>query len=125
MKLNEEQLANLQQELNHAVKYKETYDELYDHILTEIGTYDAQQPYTPAMVKQIIDNNFGGYEALKQTEKDRVKLVTAAMRKKHWQHMMEFFNFPVAAFTLAITIAAYFAAANPAGRSYLIQITTG
>jgi len=125
MELNEQQLTDLQQELNYAVKYKETYDELYDHILTEIGTYPEQPFYATTAAKQIIDNEFGGYEALKQMEKDRVKLVTAVMRKKHLQHMLRFFNFPVAASTLIITIAAYFAAQNPVGRNYLIQITTG
>jgi len=124
MKLNEEQLADLRQELNYAVKYKETYDELYDHILTEIDTYPQQSLYTTTVARQIIDNEFGGYEALKQMEKDRVKLVNCAMRKTHWQNMMEFFNFPVAALTIAVTIAAYFIAAGEHGRRALIIFTT-
>jgi hypothetical protein len=124
MKLNEEQLADLQQELNYAVQYKETYDELYDHILTEIDTYDEQPLYSTTVAKQIIDDEFGGYEALKQTEKDRVKLVNAAMRKKHWQNMMAFFNFPMAALTIVATIAAYFVAVNPHGSRMLLLFTT-
>lgn len=124
MKLNEEQLTDLQQELNYAVKFKETYDELYDHILTEIDMYPEQPLYATTVAKQIIDNEFGGYEALKQMETDRVKLVNFAMRKKHWQNMMEFFNFPMAALTIVATIAAYFVAVNRNGREGLIIFTT-
>jgi len=124
MKLTDEQLAGLQQELNYAVKYQETYDELYDHILSEIETYPEQPLYATTIAKQIIDNDFGGYEALKQMEKDRVKLVNVAMRKKHWQNMNEFFNLPVAVFTIVLTIAAYYVAATPHGSRLLLVATT-
>jgi len=120
MKLNEEQLTELQQELKYAVKYKETYDEVYDHILSTIDTYDEEVIYVTPVTKQIIDQDFGGYETLKKTEKSRVKLMTFAMRKKHWQHMLQFFNFPVVAFTIAATIAAYFISANPDNRKILL-----
>lgn len=124
MILTAEQLADLQQQLNYAVKYQETYDELYDHILTGIDNCTGQQPGASAMAKQIIDNEFGGYEALKQMEKDRAKLVTRSMRKKHWQNMMGFFNFPMAALTVVATVAACFIAANAQGRRSLIVFTT-
>jgi hypothetical protein len=121
MKLNNEQLADLQQELNYAVQYKETYDELYDHILTEIDTYDEQPLYAITVAKQIIANDFGGYDALKRMEKDSVKLMTTAMRKKHWQYMLQFFNFPVVIFTAVITIGAYFIALNQVSRELLLS----
>lgn len=124
MKLNKEQLADLQHELNYAVKYKETYDELYDHILTEIETCNEQPLLATTVAKQIIDNEFGGYDALKKMEKDRVKLMNFAMRKKHFQHMLQFLNFPVVGFTVVITIAAYFLAGNPVSRRYLLEFTT-
>ncbi len=124
MKLDDEQLAELQHELNYAVKYQETYDELYDHILSEVDAYPEQSLYATPVAKQIIDNEFGGVDALRQTEKDRVKVVNSAMGKKHWQNMMEFFNFPLAALTIAATIAAYFIAVNPRGREGLVVFTT-
>jgi hypothetical protein len=120
MKLSAEQLAELQEELRYAVKYKETYDEIYDHILSTIDTYNDEAIYVTSVTKQIIDQDFGGYDTLKKTEKSRVKLITFAMRKKHWQHMLQFFNFPMAAFTIAITIAAYFMSANPDNRKILL-----
>ncbi|WP_448703020.1 hypothetical protein ACFGVR_11770 [Mucilaginibacter sp. AW1-3] len=123
MKLNEEQLADLQRELNYAVKYRETYDELYDHVLTGIEAYDGQPADPTLMAKQIIKNEFGGYEALKRMEEDRVKLVNRAMRKKHGQNMREFFNFPMAVLTIAVTVAAYFIARTPHGREALLIFT--
>jgi len=124
MILNDEQLADLQHEINYAVKYQETYDELYDHILSEIETYPEQQLYTTSVAKQIIDDEFGGYEALKQMEEDRVKLINVAMRKKHWQNIKEFFNFPMAALTIAVTVAAYYIAATPHGRRVLVVFSS-
>ena len=121
MILNEDQLADIRQELNYAVRYKETYDEVYDHVLLAIeATDNAQIIYTTTVTKQVIDEEFGGYETLKSIEKDSIKLMNKAMRKKHWQNIRQFFNIPVIGFTLAATVAAYFISGNMEGRKILL-----
>jgi hypothetical protein len=125
MILNEEQQQELQKELNYAVKYRETYDEVYDHVVSAIEHIDDDMVADVNMAaKHIIDEEFGGYDALKAMEKDRVKLMNVAMRKKHFQHMMQFLNFPVVGFTVVVTIVAYFIAGNPVSRGYLLEFTT-
>ena len=125
MELNEAQQRELQKELSYAVKYRETYDEVYDHVVSAIEHMADDKVTDVAMVaKHIINEEFGGYDALKAMEKDRVKLMNFAMRKKHFQHMMQFLNFPVVGFTAVITIGAYFIAGNPVSRRYLLEFTT-
>jgi small neutral amino acid transporter SnatA (MarC family) len=125
MILNEEQQQELQKELNYAVKYRETYDEVYDHLVSAIEQVaDDKGADVATLAKHIIDDEFGGYDALKAMERDRVKLMNFAMRKKHFQHMFQFFNLPVVGFTAIITVAAYFLAANPVSRRYLLEFTT-
>ncbi|MBW4890834.1 hypothetical protein KXQ82_13970 [Mucilaginibacter sp. HMF5004] len=124
MTLTEEQLQELQDELNFVVKYRETYEEVYDHIASAIERLDDTEIDVTATAKKIINEEFGGRDELKAMEKDRVKLMNIAMRKKHFQHMMQFFNFPVVGFTVIITIAAYFLTANQVSRGYLLEFTT-
>jgi hypothetical protein len=125
MILNEEQQQELQQELNYAVEYRETYEEVYDHVVSAMEHIaDGKIADVTTVARHIIDEEFGGYAALKAMEKDRVKLMNVAMRKKHFQHMLQFLNFPVVGFTVVITIAAYFIAGNPVSRGYLLGFTT-
>jgi hypothetical protein len=99
MILTEVQQLELRKELNYAVKYRETYDEVYDHVVSAIENMADDKVYDVATAtKHIINEEFGGYDTLKAMEKDRVKLMNVAMRKKHFQHMLQFLNFPVVGF---------------------------
>ncbi|RKR82293.1 hypothetical protein BDD43_2469 [Mucilaginibacter gracilis] len=118
MILTEEQEALIKEKLNYTVKFKETFDEVYDHV---ISTAEAADYYNGP--DEIIEQEFGSYANLKAMEKARAKLLFKVMRKKHGLNMAYFFNWPVIIFTLAITIAGYFIAANPAYRRYLKLVT--
>jgi hypothetical protein len=108
-----EQQRAIQQELNYAVKYKETYDELYDHVMLIIEKMPGNVTvYGTTLTKNIIDNEFGGYEGLKQMEKDRAKLLFKVLRKKHGQNLIRFFNWPTIAFTLMLCLTGYYLAIN-------------
>lgn len=120
MTLTDEQKQDIQHELKYAVKYKETYDELYDHIISIIETTEGNVTwYGTTFTKNIIDNEFGGYHGLKQMEADRAKLLFKALRKKHGQNILKFFNWPTIAFTLVISLAGYYMALNPLTHRYI------
>jgi len=113
MIITQEQQQAIQQELNYAVKYQETYDELYDHVLTTIEAIEGNVTfYGTTITKNIIDNEFGGYDGLKQMEADRAKLLFKSLRKKHGQNILRFFNWPTIALTVLISLAGYYLALN-------------
>ncbi|MEO6521511.1 MAG: hypothetical protein ABIN91_07535 [Mucilaginibacter sp.] len=114
MIITTEQKQAIQQEVNYAVKYQETYDELYDHVISTIEAMEGNTAfYGTTITKSIIDNEFGGYNGLKQMENDRAKILFKALRKKHGQNLLKFFRWPTMAFTLLISLAGYYLALNP------------
>jgi len=126
MKLNEEQLQDLKQELRYATKYRETYEEMYDHIVSTIeNREDAGDEYVATAAKAIIDAEFGGYEALKWMEADRVKLIRAQMRHKHWENIKWFFNWPTIMLTTAIVILGYLIDTLATTHKFLVGVAFG
>jgi hypothetical protein len=90
------------------VKYRETFDELYDHILTSIEhePEGTRQPHEIA--HDIIYNEFGGWDQLKKLERSREKAIRAQLWRKVWQYVKEHFSFPLIAFTLIAASAVYY-----------------
>jgi hypothetical protein len=118
MSLTDEQITTFRQKLNFAVKYRETYDEVYDHVLSRL---DDRNDGSDA--DQIIEREFGGYENLNTTEKYRAGFISTAMRRKHWQNMKSFFNWPTVAFTTIIVLAGCWIQVHSADKRYLLVFT--
>lgn len=121
MKLTEQQLSAIQQKLTCTVKYKETYDELYDHVISTIENLDGE--YTDTTIDEVIEHDFGSYDNLNNIERSSTKLAGKAMQKKHWQNITYFLNWPAVLFTIALIIAGYYICINPANRKTLIGFT--
>jgi len=67
MELSAEQKAEIRAYLITATKYRETYNELYDHILNSL--VDQEGIYHINLVLKIVDDDFGGFnEILTQEE---------------------------------------------------------
>jgi hypothetical protein len=62
MKLTTEQLAEIRVYIFEAPRYRETYYELYDHIVNALEQGD--EPFSIDLVKQIIEEDFGGSSVL-------------------------------------------------------------
>ncbi|OCX51649.1 hypothetical protein BEL04_16650 [Mucilaginibacter sp. PPCGB 2223] len=122
MNLTDEQKLDIQQKLNYAVKYRETFDEVYDHILQSIDCLPGTGVYTDELFGQIIETEFGGIEKLKQMEKDSAGYAFKAMQKKHGQNMAYFFRWPTLVFTIALTVAGYIIDKNPATHKSLMLV---
>ncbi|WP_295655655.1 hypothetical protein [uncultured Mucilaginibacter sp.] len=126
MKLNEEQLQDLKQELRYATRYQETYDELLDHVVTAIDNMDTKEElYATTLTKNIIDNEFGGYEALKDMEKNHARLVMSAMSKKHWENIKWFFNWPTVMLTAALVVVGFMIDSHASSHKVLLLVTFG
>jgi len=126
MILTEEQLQDLKQELRYATRYQETYDEVLDHVVTAIDNMDTKEElYATTLTKSIIDNEFGGYEALKDMEKNHAKLVMHSMRVKHWENIKWFFNWPTVMLTAALVVAGYVIDSHASSHKVLLLVTFG
>lgn len=66
MKLTDQQKAEVRNYIITVPKYRETYNELYDHILNSLS--DNENEYSINEVISIINNDFGGFEKIASQE---------------------------------------------------------
>lgn len=122
MILTSEQILTIEQKLSYAVKYQETYDELYDHVISTIENLDGV--YTDVTLDGVIESGFGGYNNLKAIERNSAKIAGKAMQIRHWQNINCFFNWPTVLLTTIITIIGYYICIDSLNRKHLLQFTT-
>lgn len=124
MKLDNEQISSIRQELNGVVKYQETFNEVFDHLMLVIaGMPDNGTVYPETLTNEVIELEFGGYDNLRAMEKASTKLAFKAMKKKHWQNITYFFNWPVIVFTIAMVIVGYYFCLDAVNRKHLVGFT--
>jgi hypothetical protein len=66
MNLTEEQKKEIQGYIITVPKYRETYNELYDHILTSLA--DQEGPFHINLVLKIVNDDFGGFKQIVDQE---------------------------------------------------------
>ena len=64
MKITPEQQSLLQRHLRKILKYRETYAEFYDHIVTAVEAEKANILFDDAVIG-IIKNDFGGVKGMR------------------------------------------------------------
>jgi hypothetical protein len=118
MMITKAEQESIREVLWHNLKYRETFDELYDHILSsiEIKEDDKQRPYE--LARYIVDTEFGGWDGIKKLETAREKSIQRQFRKSLWTEMKSYFSFPLIAFTVLIT-AGIFSIASNGSRMYI------
>jgi hypothetical protein len=81
MKLTEEQIKNLQKYLHDALSYRETYEEIYDHILSAMEFQPEGVSFEDA-INNIIRDDFGGVKNLVKIERaSKSALVNQSLNK--------------------------------------------
>ena len=90
MKLTEDQLQVLQIILSGYVKYKETYEEVYDHVLTALENSDNIKPLDEA-INIILLNDFGGFAGLRLLERKRRWAVARQVLAKQGHYLINHF----------------------------------
>lgn len=98
MKPDQQQIMLLQKYLHETLSYRETYEEIYDHILTAL----EQQPDNISCqhaINNIILDDFGGHENLVKIEKvNKAALVTECLNK-YVRFFLRYFTFPRGIYT--------------------------
>lgn len=70
MELTIEQKKEVGNYISVATRYKETYNEIYDHVLNALNEID--QPYHSDIAGKIIRSNFGSFKEIKRIERKTV-----------------------------------------------------
>jgi hypothetical protein len=92
MKPNQNQQLQLQQYLCKNLKYRETYAEFYDHILSALETLPGDISFDDASQK-IIAEDFGGLTGMRLIENKYQRSVFAEMKKKYFSYAIENLKF--------------------------------
>jgi len=110
MKVTQQEQEYLKGLLWSNVKYQETFNEVYDHVLTAADELPETGVSKPEAFDAIIDNDFGGIGNLTQLEAERAKLVSSVIRKKQRQYQLSYFKLPLLLFTVLLAGVMYYAA---------------
>ena len=111
MKPTAEQDILLKAYLREVLRYRDTYEEVYDHVLTAL----AHNTYSGTMeeaVNQILRVDFGGYDQLRKMES---KARAAALNdgiKRYLRFFWSYFKWPALPFTLCFAVLVYFTLAQ-------------
>ncbi|MGY4384821.1 hypothetical protein ACVWYN_001855 [Pedobacter sp. UYP24] len=105
MVLQEEQRAEIRIHIYSKPTYRETYYEVYDHILNALEEYEGE--FNIKLVEEIVNSDFGGFGQILEDEKECQRQVTL----KYWRlllaEMLYTFKFPAIFQNLAVLFFCY------------------
>jgi hypothetical protein len=110
MKVTHQEQEMLKTLIWTTVKYQETYNEVYDHVLTAVEDKPETEACKLAEFNAIIDEHFGGIKTLKELEEERAKTVSGTIKKKQRQYLLSYFKLPLLLFTVLVAGTVYYAA---------------
>lgn len=111
MKPTEQQDILLRNYLRDALQYRETYEEVYDHVLSAL----EHNQYTGTLeeaVNQILRDDFGGYTELRKMESKAKSEVLNEGVRKCVNFYFGYFKWPSLPFTLGFAVLVYFTLAQ-------------
>jgi len=107
MKPTLQQTRLLKKYLRDTLNYRETYEEIYDHILTALE-HNAAYPSFEEAVNNIIKNDFGGLKGLVKIEKQHYSAVVNEVIKQQWHNFITNFKFPEIVYSLLLFCCIYY-----------------
>jgi hypothetical protein len=93
MILNETQKQEIADYVFSITRYMETYNELFDHILSALST-DKSESFNMGLVFKIIEEDFGGIEKIKLEEEISRKALSKSFKLSLAREMLNSFKFP-------------------------------
>jgi hypothetical protein len=106
MKLDARQDELLKHYLRKVFLYRETYEEVYDHMISAL----QERPYTQTFqdaVNDIIRRDFGGHNNLISMENNCKKAMVKELRNKQFGYFISFFKFPYFLLVLGFSLGVY------------------
>lgn len=124
MKLRQDQKQLLEKYISNVVLYKETYEEIYDHVLTALEGRDGIENLQ-RRTHQLIDDDFGGYAGIAKLESQRRDMIRADLRSTYLHHVKVNLQNPLIILLLMILGLAYYLAGDVYKEYSVTQITSG
>ena len=109
----------LKKYLREALLYRETYEEVYDHVLTSLAQKSEESSFQNA-VNEILNDDFGGGKGLVEIEKKSYQLVVNETINQQWKYFKYSFKFPGLLYTLMLFLTTYFIISKIAAASFII-----
>ncbi len=111
MKPTLQQEENLRTYLADILKYRETIDEVYDHVLTAVEEKSENVRFQDA-VNQVLNDDFGGNKGLVKTERQRLRDATWEGFVQISKYIKSDFEYPNIFYTLLIFAISYYTTIN-------------
>lgn len=102
MRLSEEELIELRLYLMAITKYRETYNEIYDHVLNALE--ERAGIYNIGIAREIIIQDFGTVPQIAEQELLYQKQVNRKFSRLLWKEMLNTFRFPQVAVNVLLLI---------------------
>ena len=107
MKPTPQQERSLKKYLRNTLAYRETYEEVYDHIISSLALQSGNKSFEEA-VNQIVNSDFGGAKALVLMENNRAKLTEITIKKQYRKCCLNYLKFPFIFYVAAFSFACYY-----------------
>ena len=107
MKPSQQQIQQLKDYLNTTLNYRETYEEVYDHIISAIETERDGITFEQA-INNIIDADFGGHKNLLKVEKRIKDSVVAETFNGYLAIFTGYFKIPALFYVMAFGAALFY-----------------
>jgi hypothetical protein len=106
MKLKWEQQESIENLLGSITKYHETYEELYDHIISALETVPDDTPFAGALYN-IVENELGGKPGINKIEVRYVKVAAKEIIKRYFKYLGQYLMSPFTLVVFALTGGLY------------------
>jgi hypothetical protein len=112
MKPTPDQELLLQKHLRKNLKYRETYAEFYDHILTAVEAEKADVLFDDVVIG-VIKADFGGTKGMRLIEGEYQRSVFKELKKKYRHYVLDNFRLPGIFITVTLGVIIYFITKQP------------
>jgi len=119
MKPTLQQTQLLKKYLRNTLDYRETYEEIYDHILSAVEGITADLSFEEA-VNNTIKSDFGGVKGLVKMEKQHYSSVVDEVISQQWKNFINSFKFPEVVYSLLLLGCIYYGMLHFTAQSYVV-----
>lgn len=123
MKPDQQQKLWLQDYLRQVLTYRETYEEVYDHILLALEDRPGQQ-FFETTINDIVNADFGGMNGLMRLEESCKSNIVKQVRQRYWYYFMMWLKFPRIIFTVPAFLLIYYGIIHKHGILIFILFST-
>jgi hypothetical protein len=112
MKLTNEQQEFIKKNLRDNLRYRETYEELYDHILTALDHTPEGLSFENT-VNKIINDDFGGFNGLAMIEDRYQRTASSEIKRLYLMYVTKCLKLPLISVLVISMAAVYYMVCQP------------